>query len=31
MDKVLSDSITSSQPQLSDLATNLLLCVFEVS
>jgi hypothetical protein len=31
MHKLRSDSITPSQPQLSDLATNLLLCVFEVS
>lgn len=31
MNKLRSDSISPSQPQLSDLATNLLLCVFEVS
>jgi hypothetical protein len=31
MHKLRSDSITPSPPQLSDLATNLLLCVFEVS
>jgi Fungal Zn(2)-Cys(6) binuclear cluster domain/Fungal specific transcription factor domain len=31
MNKLRSDSITPSQPRLSDLATNLLLCVFEVS